>query len=138
MPAVKILIDFAREFTEERIIVVTGAAGSRDPYRSRQTAIVCVENADYSVFTIEDSRGEDPTVVLNRMVEGLTATNFETEINREKAIRKALEMARTSDTILILGKGLESFEKVKGGFVAHKNDYEIAQEYLLELKNTRK
>lgn len=136
--AVKNLLDFARTITKEKIIVVTGAAGSRDPYRSRQTAIVCVENADYSVFTIEDSRGEDPTVVLNRMVEGLTATNFETEINREKAIRKALEMARTSDTILILGKGLESFEKVKGGFVAHKNDYEIAQEYLLELKNTRK
>lgn len=135
--AVKILIDFAREFTEERIIVVTGAAGSRDPYRSIQTAIVCVENADYNIFTIEDSRGEDPEVVINRMVEGLTATNFETEINREKAIIKALEMARTSDTILILGKGLESFEKVNGQLVAKKNDFEIADEYLLSLKNKK-
>lgn len=133
--AVKRLIDYVKEITKGKLIVVTGAAGSRDPYRSRETAKVCVKNADYNIFTIEDSRGEDPVEVINRSIEGITETNFETEIDREIAIKKGLEIAEKDDTVLILGKGLESFEKVNGELVYKKNDYELARDYLKEIKN---
>ena len=133
--AISGLIDYARSITKGRVLVVTGAAGSRDPYRSQAAADVCTKKADYNIFTIEDARGEDPELVINRMVEGITLDNYELIPTREEAIQKAISLAKKDDTLLILGKGLESFEKVNGGEVKQENDYELALKYLKQKMN---
>lgn len=131
--AIKGLLEYVRSITKGKIIVVTGAAGSRDPYRSQGAADVCTSYADYSIFTIEDARGEEPSLVLNRMVEKIDKDNYELELDRALAINKALSKAKETDTVLILGKGLESFEKVNGGEVKKENDYELALKYFKNL-----
>ena len=53
------------------------------------------------------------------------------EVDRKKAIRLAIEMARKDDILLIAGKGHENYQII-GTKKSHFSDKEIAQEYLAE------
>lgn len=133
--AVKNLVDFVRPYTKGRIIVVIGAGGSRDINRRTDMAKYCTDNVDFSYFTIEDARFEDPDYLLSSMVEGVESTNYELEVDRDLAIKKALLNARKDDTVLILGKGSEKYMKTKGELVERKSDIELSIDILNELMN---
>lgn len=129
--AIKNLVSYVKTFTKNRIIVVVGAAGARDIGRRIETAIYCVNNVDYSIFTLDDPWSEDPKYLLDSMVEDVKDfNNYELEENRDKAIMKAIDMADYGDTVLILGKGLENYLKMKDKDILRKNDYEFSKEYL--------
>ena len=57
--------------------------------------------------------------------------NYEIVIDRSQAIRKAINMARSNDIILILGKGNETYEKLKDKTI-YFNDIEEAKKWLKE------
>ena len=50
------------------------------------------------------------------------------EENRELAIKKAIEISRGNDIILIAGKGHETYQEIKG-VKYHLSDREIAEKY---------
>ena len=52
-------------------------------------------------------------------------TNYEIVIDRREAIQKAIDMAEAKDMVLILGKGNETYEKLKDGTI-YFNDIEEA------------
>lgn len=90
-----------------RVIAVVGAGGDRDrqkrPMMGRAAA-----TADVAVLTSDNPRSEDPAAILSAVAEGAgeSAVVIE-EIDRRRAIRRALEEARPGDAVLILGKGHE-------------------------------
>jgi UDP-N-acetylmuramoyl-L-alanyl-D-glutamate--2,6-diaminopimelate ligase len=90
-----------------RVIAVVGAGGDRDrqkrPMMGRAAA-----TADVAVLTSDNPRSEDPAAILSAVAEGAhgPAVLIE-EIDRRRAIRRALEAARPGDAVLILGKGHE-------------------------------
>ena len=57
--------------------------------------------------------------------------NYEIVIDRKEAIKKAVNMAEPGDMVLILGKGNETYEKIKTGKI-YFNDEEEAIEALEE------
>ena len=59
------------------------------------------------------------------------------EVDRRKAIRLAINMARKDDILLIAGKGHENYQII-GTKKSHFSDKEIAQEYLAEWTKDRK
>jgi UDP-N-acetylmuramoyl-L-alanyl-D-glutamate--2,6-diaminopimelate ligase len=129
--ALKNLLPYAKLITKNNIIVVVGAGGSRDPQRMIDMANFCSENVYFSIFTIEDARYNDPKQLLADMVSEVTKDNYKLEIDRDKAIEEALYLAKPGDTVLILGKGTERYQKTMGKLVPRKNDIEQAQ-YILE------
>lgn len=121
------LLNFVHTLDIKRSIVVIGQAGERDKYKRPKVGNVVVENATYAIFTYEDPRSEDPEDICNDIISELKEThnNYEIVIDRREAINKAINMAEENDMVLILGKGNETYEKLKDGKI-YFNDMEEA------------
>jgi UDP-N-acetylmuramoyl-L-alanyl-D-glutamate--2,6-diaminopimelate ligase len=121
------LLNFVHTLDIKRSIVVIGQAGERDYLKRPQVGNTVVENATYAIFTYEDPRSEDPQEICNDIIKELkdTHTNYEIVIDRREAIEKAVNMAEEKDMVLILGKGNETYEKLKDQTI-YFNDIEEA------------
>ena len=60
-------------------------------------------------------------------------SNYEIVIDRSEAIKHAISIAKEGDMVLILGKGNETYEKLKDKTI-YFNDMEEARKALDELK----
>lgn len=119
-----------RPLTAGRILCVFGAGGDRDKSKRPLLGRAAAE-ADLPVVTSDNSRSEDPHSIVEdilRGFEGQRRTPF-VEIDRERAIRWALQHAGPGDTVLIAGKGHET-EQITGAQRRHFDDREVAREYL--------
>ena len=133
------LLNFVKSLKLNNIIVVIGQAGERDAYKRPLVGKVVLENADYAIFTYEDPRSEDPVDICNDIVKDVKDKyqNYEIVIDRKEAINKAINMAEENDIVLILGKGNETYQKLKTG-VIHFNDIEEANLAIKNKNNIKK
>ena len=129
------LLNFVHTLDINRSIVVIGQAGERDYLKRPQVGEVVVNNATYAIFTYEDPRSEDPRDVCEDMIKTIkdTHTNYEIVIDRREAIEKAINMAQEKDMVLILGKGSETYQKLKDKTI-HFSDIEEAYNALANKK----
>ena len=124
----KSLFSFTKELGAKRTIVVIGSAGERDSMKRPEMGEIVVSNADYTFFTMEDPRSEDPMDIINQLtsrVEHLS-DKYEKIPDRKEAITKAIEFASKDDVVFILGKGNETYQKI-GKEVIYFNDVEEAE-----------
>ncbi len=121
------LLNFVHTLDIHRSIVVIGQAGERDYLKRPKVGNVVVENASYAIFTYEDPRSEDPKDICEDIIKELKEThqNYEIVLDRREAIQKAVDMAEEKDMVLILGKGNETYEKLKDKTI-YFNDIEEA------------
>lgn len=122
-----------------RIISVHGGAGQRDHSTRAERGEILGKNSDIVIITEDDSRDEDPKEIAEMFVEGakragkVLGDDLIVELDREKAVKKAIRMAETGDVLLILGKGHEKTILRNDG--AHDfEDIKVAQKALRELK----
>src|SRR5690625_1497084 len=102
------------EFAQKNVYVVVGTGGDRDRTKRPLMANVAVNNSDLAIFTSDNPRTEEPSAILNDMVTGLEAENFEVIENRKAAIYHAVNLADEGDIILIAGKGHETYQEIHG------------------------
>lgn len=126
------LLSFVKTLNINRSIVVIGAAGERDFLKRPIMGKTVVDNASYAIFTYEDPRSEDPIDIINMMTKDIIdKSRFEVVVDRSLAIKRAIDIAKDNDIVLILGKGNETYEKLKTGTI-YFNDIEEATKYLKE------
>jgi UDP-N-acetylmuramyl tripeptide synthase len=129
------LLEYVRLLPIKRSIVVIGQAGERDPFKRKQVGEIVVKNCDKAIFTYEDPRSEDPRAIIDMMIENVRdAKNYEIVVDRSEAIKRAVELAEPGDMIMVLGKGNETYEKLKNE-VIYFNDMEEARNALDERMN---
>ena len=105
----------AREFTQGRLIGILGCGGDRDSSKRPLMGQALVEGCDIAVFTSDNPRSEDPIEILNQMTEGLSFQAPSSVIEkREEAIAFAISLAKSGDTVILLGKGHESGQEIQG------------------------
>ena len=132
-----VMIDYAHTpngitLKVKRSIVVIGSAGERDFLKRPLMGRTVVENASYAIFTYEDPRSEDPLDIINMMVSEIDdPSKYEVVVDREEAIKRAIYIAKKDDIVLVLGKGDETYEKLKDKTI-YFNDIEVATKYLKE------
>ena len=90
-----------------RLIHVFGAAGLRDASKRSLMGKASSKYADVIILTEEDYRTEDPQVICSSIAQGIENKPVFTIINRQKAIKKAIQTARKNDVILLTGKSHE-------------------------------
>ena len=96
-----------------RIISLFGGAGRRDESTRGERGEIAAKYSDIVIITEDDSRDENPAEIAEEFVNGaeqagfLRGKNLLVELNREKAIQMAVELAKKDDIVLILGKGHE-------------------------------
>ncbi|MFC7320353.1 UDP-N-acetylmuramoyl-L-alanyl-D-glutamate--2,6-diaminopimelate ligase [Halobacillus campisalis] len=123
------------EFCKGEIRVVVGCGGDRDRKKRPLMADVAMKYADQSIFTSDNPRTEDPTVILNDMTSHLNG-NFVIEEDRKSAIDLAISNSEEGDMVLIAGKGHETYQEING--VRYEfDDCEVARNILSKVKGSR-
>jgi len=67
--------------------------------------------ADVVIVTSDNPRTEEPMAIINEIVAGFSSLDkVIVEVDRRAAIKKAVEMAKDGDIVLIAGKGHEDYQ----------------------------
>ena len=128
--ALETALEAARELAPGgRLICVFGAGGDRDRAKRPVMGQVVAELADVSLVTSDNPRSEDPAAIAAEVVDGL---DLEVELDRGRAIERALESARPGDVVVIAGKGHEQGQEIAGRKLPF-DDREVAREALRRL-----
>ena len=121
-----------RPVTPGRIITVFGCGGDRDREKRPRMGRVAEAGSDHIVVTSDNPRGEDPESILNDILSGLEEPDEAVfEPDRTAAIALGIRMARADDTVLIAGKGHETYQEFQGQRI-HFDDREVARQFLHE------
>lgn len=115
-----------KEYNPGRIICVFGGGGNRPKMRRYDMGKVVSELADFAVLTCDNPRDEEIKSINNDIKEGLAVNSGKyIEIDdRKEAIRYAILNALEDDMIVLLGKGHEDYQEIKG--VKHYFDERVA------------
>ena len=120
----------AEEFKNGRIITIIGCGGDRDATKRPIMGKAALEHSDYVIFTSDNPRSEDPQMILDDITNGLSGSNFEIEVDRQKAIIKGMQQLKHNDILMILGKGHEDYQVLSGNEHIHFDEREIVSEGL--------
>ena len=113
--AVSAALKAVRSSTKGRVIAVLGCGGDRDAAKRPLMGQALISGADLAIFTSDNPRSEDPLSILNQMHEGMKLTeNHFVIVDRSEAIKFAIENAKESDCVLVLGKGHETGQEIMG------------------------
>ncbi len=119
-----------RQAAKGRIITVFGAGGDRDATKRPRMAKASTELSDITIITSDNPRTEDPQKIIDDILKGVAAgSEYYVEADREKAIAKAVSIAKEYDIILIAGKGHEDYQII-GKTKHHFDDRLVVQKYL--------
>ncbi len=111
-----------------KIITVFGCGGNRDKGKRPEMGRIAAANSSEVIITSDNPRDEEPMQIIEEIKSGISSDNYSVEENRELAIKKAIEISRKGDVILIAGKGHETYQEIKG-IKYHLSDREIAEKY---------
>jgi UDP-N-acetylmuramoyl-L-alanyl-D-glutamate--2,6-diaminopimelate ligase len=114
-----------KQFAEGKIFCVVGCGGDRDKTKRPLMAKIATEYSDEPIFTSDNPRSEDPSMILQDMEAGVSGEHYHLISNREEAIHFAVEQANKGDVVLIAGKGHETYQII-GNETFDFDDKEIA------------
>ena len=109
-----------------RIITVFGCGGDRDTSKRPLMGRAVLRLSDLTVITSDNPRDEEPEAIIKDITDGLgdyeefdaaeeePSRGYTVVADRLKAIKKAVQMARPGDTVLVAGKGHEDYQIIKG------------------------
>ena len=133
--ALEKLLTTAKSITKRRVILVFGACGDRDKGKRPIMGEIAAKLADRIFLTDEESYNEDPDQIRAQIYEGIETAKGQvrtTEVaDRREAIKKAIEVAKKGDTILVTGMGHEVYRIVNGERLPW-NDEQVVRELLAE------
>lgn len=124
----------SRKLAKNKLICVFGSCGGgRDKWKRPKMGEIAAQYCDEIIITNEDPYDEDPHQILSMIKSGIfkskfSISNFHEILDRREAIRKALEIAKPDDIVIITGKGCEPWMCVKGGKKIPWDDREIVKE----------
>ena len=131
------ILTAANDLGGSRVIAVFGCGGDRDRAKRPLMGRAAARHADLVFVTSDNPRTEDPRTIIAEIEEGLRAEappgGYEVIEDREQAIRAALAAARSSDVVVIAGKGHETGQELHGGITPF-DDRVVAARALREMR----
>jgi UDP-N-acetylmuramoyl-L-alanyl-D-glutamate--2,6-diaminopimelate ligase len=119
----------ARGITSGRLHVVFGAGGDRDQGKRPLMGRAASEGADRVIVTSDNPRSEDPDAIVDQVLAG-TSGDAERQVDRRRAIQRAIETAGPGDVVVIAGKGHEQGQEFEDGRKEPFDDVTVAREAL--------
>ncbi|WP_297232417.1 UDP-N-acetylmuramoyl-L-alanyl-D-glutamate--2,6-diaminopimelate ligase [uncultured Flavonifractor sp.] len=114
--ALENILTTVRDFTRGRVICLFGCGGDRDRSKRPQMGAIAGQLADVAVVTSDNPRTEEPGAIIRDVLAGMAGTQAQCHVepDRRKAIPLALSLARTGDTVVLAGKGHETYQEING------------------------
>ena len=132
------LLKSVKELTSGRLITVFGCGGNRDATKRQIMGKISGQLSNISILTSDNPRFEVPIDIIDDIESGIkleTDSYIKIE-NRKNAIEYATKIAQKGDTVVIAGKGQETYQEIKG-VKHHFSDKEIVED-ILEQERSRK
>ena len=130
--ALRQVLETLREITDGRMLTIFGCGGNRDKGKRIKMGEVAAEHADEIIITSDNPRNEDPAIIAEEIAEGCRSvrqSGFEIELDRARAIDEIIRRAHEGDTVLLAGKGHETYQEA-GGMSQPFDDRKKARETL--------
>ena len=110
------ILETMREYRPKRLVSLFGCGGNRSKLRRYEMGETSGQLADLTIITADNSRDEDVMDIIEDIKTGIHKTNGAYEVipDRKEAIRFAIDHAESGDIILLLGKGHEDYQEIKG------------------------
>lgn len=116
-----------RPHTQNRLHVIFGCGGDRDPGKRPEMARACATHADVVILTDDNPRSEDPATIRAQAKVGAPDA---LEIgDRRRAIQAAINGLEAGDVLVISGKGHEQGQ-IFGDLVLPFDDATVAREII--------
>lgn len=112
--ALKNALTALRPFTKGRLICLFGCGGNRDRTKRPQMGAIAGALADVCVVTSDNPRSEDPLDIIGDILAGMEGLAPTVLPDRAEAIALALGLLEEGDTLLLAGKGHETYQEVDG------------------------
>ena len=124
-------LNAVRGFTEGRVITLFGCGGDRDKTKRPKMGRMATDLSDIVVVTTDNPRTEDPDEIIKEILIGTVGSKAEVVsiADRSEAIRYAMSIAGKGDTILLAGKGHETYQVI-GKERVHYDEREVVAEIL--------
>lgn len=124
------ILDTVREFAQNRIIALFGCGGDRDRAKRPLMGEVAATKADVCIVTSDNPRSEEPMSIIDEILPGTKGKKAKVlvEPDRKSAIHLGLKTARDGDVLMLIGKGHETYQEVKGEKIA-MDERQIIEEY---------
>ncbi len=108
--------------------VLFGCGGDRDPGKRAEMGAIACQFADRVIVTSDNPRSEAPEAIIDDILCGCDGSPI-VESDRAAAIALVIAEAEVGDTVLIAGKGHETYQEIDGVRLPF-NDAEHAAQHL--------
>lgn len=125
----------------KRVITVFGCGGDRDRSKRPLMGQIACKHSDIAIVTSDNPRTENPDSIINDILEGMNdfyrlsendllsapfKKGYLVEVDRKKALEKAVFISKPGDIIIAAGKGHETYQITNSGII-HFDDKEELQ-----------
>ena len=121
---------------DHELICLFGCGGDRDKTKRPEMGQIAQKLADRIIVTADNSRSEKTSDIMADIKTGMDITGRAKSLfieDREEAIRTAIMLASPGATILLAGKGHETYQ-ITGGEKKHFDEKEIVAEIFKTLQ----
>ncbi len=129
--ALENVLQTLRDIAPEReLVCLFGCGGDRDRSKRPEMAAVAEKYADRIFVTSDNCRTEDPDAIIAEIRTGFSREGLMKSVcitDRREAIKAAITMSKPSSTILVAGKGHETYQII-GSVKHHFDEREIVNE----------
>ena len=110
------LMETIMEYKPKRIVCIFGGGGNRSRDRRYDMGEISGKYAELTILTEDNPRFEDIESINNDIIIGLNRNRgkYITISDRQEAIEYAMKNAKEGDIILLIGKGHEQYQEIKG------------------------
>ncbi|MBB1078467.1 UDP-N-acetylmuramoyl-L-alanyl-D-glutamate--2,6-diaminopimelate ligase [Limosilactobacillus sp. STM2_1] len=134
----RLLAFLKRQTNAGKVTVVLGATGDKGiSRRSGFGKALTEEQPDEVILTTDDPGYEDPMKIareIDSYIDHDKVSNIQFEMDRETAIKMAIDESQNDDIVVLAGKGEDPYQKIKGQDTPYPTDVKIAQDYIDQLE----
>lgn len=112
--ALETVLQSLAKICQGKMITVFGCGGNRDKGKRKEMGEIAAFYSTVVLVTSDNPRNEDPLIIIQDITEGFPqgSTAVQIELDRAKAIQRAIDAATVGDIILIAGKGHEKTQHI--------------------------
>ena len=117
------------DYPGRKIISVGGGPGGKAYARRKDFGQIVGKYSDYIYLTAEDPQFEKVEDICKDIASYIDEGKYEIVEDRKEAVLKAVNNAKEGDVIVLLAKGEETYQKVRGVFTPYESDLKLALDW---------
>lgn len=106
------IINAVKSLNYNNVYTIIGCGGERDKDKRPIMGKMATDLSDFVILTSDNPRNEEPSRIIDDMIQNVDNENYEIIINRKIAIKKGIQKLVKNDILLILGKGHEKYQVI--------------------------